>query len=132
MSNVSSLNRALSKIIDNTDSVYDQGISFEKLCKLYFENDKIQKQEYEKVWRFKDWVLDHKEIYPTFKTTDTGIDLVAKLRNSNKFASIQCKFYQENASVTKTDLDKFISMSSSRIFERLVLIDTTINDLSIN
>ena len=97
------------------------GFAFERLSKVFFENDSTQTQQYSKVWHFSDWAKDREE----YSNIDIGIDLVAKLREEDGFCAIQCKFYQSNYSISKADLDSFISASASSDFKRLVLIDTS-------
>ena len=54
-----------------------------------------------------------------------GIDLVAKLRDEEGFAAIQCKFYSPQHRVQKKDIDSFLSASSRHPFVYRVVIDTT-------
>ena len=120
--------KALNLIREKSENTFEQGFAFEKLCKVYFENDDIQKQEYEKIWHYKDWAKDN----PTFSKTDIGIDLVGKLRDGSGLAAIQCKFFNSNYQISKEDLDSFVSAASNEIFKRLVLIDTSNEDLGSN
>ena len=120
--------KALSLIREKSENTFEQGFAFEKLSKVYFENDDIQKQEYEKVWHYKDWAKEN----PTFSKTDIGIDLVGKLRDGGGLAAIQCKFLNSNYQISKEDLDSFVSAASNEIFKRLVLIDTSNEDLGSN
>ena len=48
------------------------------------------------------------------------------------FAAIQCKFYAPEHRIQKTDIDSFVSAASSKEFVSLVLVDTTLHDLSPN
>lgn len=104
------------------------GDVFEKMCKIFFENDAIQKQQFSKVWHYKDWARNKKE----YSQTDIGIDLVAQIRDSDRFCAIQCKCYAPDHSISKTDLDSFIAASSTVDFERLILIDTSNQDIGPN
>ena len=106
----------------------EKGNAFEKLSKIYFENDDVQKQFYKKVWHYKDWAREN----PNFSRTDIGIDLVGELKNNEGFAAIQCKFFKSENQITKEDLDSFVSASSNDIFTRLILIDTSNQDLGSN
>jgi predicted helicase len=40
---------------------------------------------------------------------DTGVDLVAKLKDGEGYAAIQCKFYDPSHRVSKGDLDAFFA-----------------------
>ena len=97
------------------------GNYFEKLSKVYLENDPIQTQEYSEVWHYKDWAKN----FHDYSSEDIGIDLVAKLKNQEGYCAIQCKSYNSDHSISKSDIDSFISASSTNDFKRIVLIDTS-------
>ena len=124
----SNFQEALNIIRKTAKNEVEKGAAFEKLCKIFFENDDIQKQQFSKVWFYKDWAKEN----PNFSKIDIGIDLVAKLRNESGFCAIQSKCYNPEHSITKEDLDSFISASSNEIFSRLILIDTSTQELSVN
>ena len=119
------MNKALKYIRDNAENTTEKGTGFESLVKLYFEHDDLQKQNYEKIQTYKDWASTRKNFDPE----DIGIDLVAKLRGKESFASIQCKFFREDLEITKKQIDSWISASSSDEFGELLLIDTSLEEL---
>ena len=118
---MSSLQVALQIIRDRASTTTEQGKAFERLVKVFLENDPTQKQQYNKVWHYADWARDR----PDYQTKDTGIDLVAELRDEEGFCAIQCKFHQQGSAITKASIDSFISDASPSDFPRLLLIDTT-------
>ena len=118
---------AINLIRKKANNETEKGNAFEKLSKIYFENDDVQKQFYKKVWHYKDWASQNS----SYSKIDIGIDLVAELKQGG-LAAIQCKCYESNHTISKEDLDSFISASSSEIFRRLILIDTSNNDLGPN
>ena len=118
---MSSLQVALQIIRDRASSTTEQGKAFERLVKVFLENDPTQKQQYNKVWHYADWAKNR----PDYQTKDTGIDLVAELRDEEGFCAIQCKFHQPGSAITKASIDSFISDASPSDFPRLLLIDTT-------
>tara|TARA_X000000950_G_scaffold289061_1_gene409461 strand:+ start:426 stop:5255 length:4830 start_codon:yes stop_codon:yes gene_type:complete len=120
--------KSLTIIRDQAKTEVAKGNAFEKLCKIFFENDDIQKQQYSKVWHYKDWAKEN----PSFSKTDIGIDLVAELKDGSGLTAIQCKCYDSEYSVTKEDIDSFISASNNEIFKRLILIDTSSNEIGTN
>ena len=124
----SDLQAALHIIREEASNTTEQGYAFERLIKVYLENDDIQKDQYSKVWHYEDWVKEH----PNYQTKDTGIDLVAKLSNGEGFCAIQCKFYQQGTSITKKSIDSFVSAASTLDFVRLILVDTTDRQLGKN
>ena len=119
---------ALSIIRKTTKQEVDKGRAFAELCKIFFENDDIQKRQFSKVWFYNNWAKEN----PNFSKTDIGIDLVAKLVGETGFCAIQCKCYESDHTISKDDIDSFISASSNKIFSRLILIDTSLSDLGSN
>ena len=98
----------------------EKGTYFERLICAYLTADPVQAEEFSQVWTWKDWAAEH-----GWNGKDTGIDLVAKLRNEDGFAAIQCKFYDAAHRIQKADIDSFISASGKEPFRRRLVIDTT-------
>ena len=96
----------------------ERGTKFEQLMVRYFELDPMLSQQYDKVWRWIDWPgRDGKP--------DTGIDLVARERDTGEYTAIQCKFYEPNHYLQKGDLDSFFTASGKSPFTNRVIISTT-------
>lgn len=72
----------------------EKGTYFEILALAYFSSGPIQAEEIEQVWTWADWAKEN-----GFYAKDTGIDLVAKLRNEDGFAAIQAKFYAADTKI---------------------------------
>lgn len=119
---------ALSIIRKTAKEEVDKGRAFAELCKIFFENDDIQKRQFSKVWFYNNWAKEN----TNFSKTDIGIDLVAKIVGETGFCAIQCKCYESDHTISKDDIDSFISASSNKIFSRLILIDTSLSDLGLN
>ncbi|MBQ9566339.1 MAG: DEAD/DEAH box helicase, partial [Synergistaceae bacterium] len=93
----------------------EKGTWFEKLCLYFFKNDPLYRQRFDEVWLWQDWP-------GRGDMPDTGIDLVAKLKNIEGFCAIQCKFYEPGHCVSKADVDTFLSTSGKTGFvERVVI-----------
>lgn len=86
----------------------DKGTAFEKLVKIYLENEPKYSSRIKKVWMWADFPYRD-------NIGDTGIDLVAKTDNDEYWA-IQCKFYAENHEITKGDVDTFLATSSKYFY----------------
>ena len=125
---LSALQNALSTIRDKASNDTELGNAFERLSKVFLENDATQTQQYSQVWHYSDWAKEQEG----YTTKDIGIDLVAKLRDEDGYCAIQCKFYQSNHTISKADLDSFISASASADFTRLMLIDTSTQQIGKN
>jgi len=105
----------------------EKGDYFERLIRVFLQNDDLQKQFYSEIFSFSEWAKAN-----GWKGNDTGIDLVARLADGSGFAAIQCKFYAPNHSIQKPDIDSFISASSNDVFTRLIIADTTQRELGRN
>lgn len=98
------------KYRQNSYSERDKGDRFERLMQGYLQTDPQYAHQFKKVWLWNE--------FPGRKFLgggDTGIDLVA-LTNGDEYWAIQCKFYQEDATIDKPSVDSFLS-TSSREFE---------------
>lgn len=108
-------------IADDSKSVLSvKGKWFEKICLYFLRHDRGYKDQFENVCLWSDW--SERDSKP-----DTGIDIVAKFKDSNKFCAIQCKFYEPEYSISKPDIDTFLSASSKEIFSQRIIISTTAN-----
>lgn len=99
---------------------YDKGKAFERLCRVFLTHDPVQSMQYESPVPWEQWAEQHGML-----KMDTGVDLVAKLRNENGWCAIQCKFYAEGKTIPKAEIDSFLSASGSIHFRRRLIIDTT-------
>ena len=124
---MSALDRLLEKYRASAVTEREKGTYFERLALAFLENDPVQSQQYNEVMTFADWANRNGE-----SEKDIGIDLVAKLRDEDGYAAIQCKFYSEKHRIQKKDIDSFLSASSREPFARRVVIDTTTVDWSEN
>jgi len=95
---------------------YERGKQFEKICKWFLETDRRYSNQISNVWLWDDW--------PGRWGPDSGIDLIAEDREG-KIWAIQAKCYDEDYSVTKTDIDKFLSESTHELIDHRILIATT-------
>ncbi len=86
----------------------DKGTAFEKLIKMYLENEPKYMAILSDIWMWKDF--PYRE-----NIGDTGIDLVAKTYDGD-FWAIQCKFYAEEYEITKGDVDTFLATSSKYFY----------------
>ncbi|UOT08485.1 DEAD/DEAH box helicase (plasmid) [Rhodococcus opacus] len=96
----------------------ERGTKFEQLMVRYFELDPMLSQQYDEVWRWIDWPGRGGK-------PDTGIDLVARERDTGEYTAIQCKFYEPTHTLAKTDIDSFFTASGKKPFTNRVIISTT-------
>ncbi|MEU0573682.1 type ISP restriction/modification enzyme [Dermacoccus sp. NHGro5] len=95
----------------------DKGSRFEQLMAAYLQTDPLFADQFSDVWLWQDWPgRDGK--------SDTGIDLVAVDRVTGENVAIQCKFYAEGHTVSKGDIDSFLSASGTSKFGQRIVVDT--------
>lgn len=117
---MSALDALLQSYRDAAVTEREKGTYLERLACAFLTADPVQAEEYSQVWTWSDWAAETGR-----SAKDIGIDLVAKLRNEDGFAAIQCKFYAAQHRIQKADIDSFISASGKAPFVRRVVIDTT-------
>lgn len=97
----------------------DLGDHFERLMRAYLKLDPKFVALYEDVWLWNEW--PEREALG-YKLPDTGIDLVAKLRNDDGYCAIQCKFYE--TAIPMGDLGNFFTLSGKGGFTHRLLVAT--------
>ena len=98
----------------------DKGARFEQLMKDFLQNDTQYQRLFDEVWLWSD--------YPDRgNRPDTGIDLVARERDTGELVAIQCKFYAPDALISKPDIDSFLASSSKAEFKGRMFISTSDN-----
>jgi len=92
-----------------------RGRQFERVCKWFLQNDPEYKRLLKRVWLWDEW--------PQRWGRDKGIDLVAE-DFDGKIWAIQAKVYAPHYSITKYDVDRFLSESSRELISYRLLIAT--------
>lgn len=121
------LEALLEQYRSSAKSEREKGDYFERLVRVFLENDDTQKQFFSAVLPFAQWAKEQ-----GWSNADTGIDLVATLADGTGYAAVQCKFYAPTHVIQKPDIDSFISAASSDLFTRLIIADTTQRDFGRN
>ena len=105
------------KLIETFDTDnHARGVQFEKLCKWILENHPLYKSKLKQVWLWDNWLGRWGR--------DCGIDLVAEDVDGKTWA-IQAKCYASSRSVTKKDIDSFLTESTNSKIDHRLLIATT-------
>lgn len=98
------------------DALGRDGREFELLCRWFLQNDPEFAAEYQHVWLWAEW--------PGRWGPDRGIDLVAQTF-AGRIDAVQAKHYAADHSVTKRDLDTFLSESNrAGVGARLLIAST--------
>lgn len=103
---MTSVNEILEQLRQFSYDERDKGSRFEKLIQAYLKTEPQYSQLFDEVWVWNEY--PHREGRP-----DTGIDLVARNKDTGELTAIQCKFFDEKSQVTKPMLDSFLAASSS-------------------
>lgn len=93
-----------------------RGKQFEHFVKWFLKNDPEWATQVDQVWLWNE--------YPESWGRDCGIDLVFKHKNGESWA-VQAKCYAPTTSITKADIDSFISESNRGGIDKRLLIATT-------
>ena len=117
---MSALLDLLSSYRNESKTEREKGTYFELLIKDFLKHDPTFSPQFSDVWTYAEWAN-----LQGIDSRDTGIDLVAKLSEDDGFCAIQCKFYEENHKIQKSDLDSFFTASGKKQFTRRLIVDTT-------
>jgi len=93
-----------------------KGIQFEYFVKWFLKNDPEWSTQVDQIWLWDD--------YPERWGQDCGIDLVFTHKNGEVWA-VQSKCYSPEYSITKPDVDTFLSESNRQIIDKRLLIAST-------
>lgn len=105
-----------SSFLNSVRAVPNFGKAFEKVAKWHLENDPAWSAFVERVWLWEDW--------PGSTGPDCGIDLIYEAKDG-KIWAVQVKCYAEDRSVTKSDIDTFLSESNTPAIDGRILMATT-------
>lgn len=95
---------------------YRRGQAFERICQWFLINDPVYAAQLKHVWLWNEWLERW--------GPDAGIDLVAETTAGDLWA-IQAKAYDPEYSITKHDVDTFLSESGRPCFAYRLLVGTT-------
>ncbi|MBN3893801.1 MAG: DEAD/DEAH box helicase [Nostoc sp. NOS(2021)] len=108
----------LEEFRQNAISNRDLGDKFERLMVTYLKTDPLYKDLYSNVWMWMDFPKRG-------NAPDTGIDLVSEERATGDYCAIQCKFYDPNHTLDKSDIDSFFTASGKALFKKRMIVSTT-------
>ena len=99
-------------------SMADKGTKFERLMKAFLTTDPVYAEQFKEVWLWGEWPGNGGK-------HDTGIDLVAQNRLGEDYVAIQCKMYAPTSTISKDDIDTFMSESGKEGFVERIVVSTT-------
>jgi predicted helicase len=96
----------------------DKGGRFERLIKAYLRTDPVYAEQFTDVWLWAE--------YPKRAGRgDTGIDLVARDKDTGHHVAVQCKFFAPGTSVSKPMIDSFLAASGKAEFGERIIVSTS-------
>lgn len=98
----------------------DRGTMFELLSRTYLKNEPKYKRLFDEVW-----LLNEVPVEYGIPKTDTGVDLVAKDRVTGDLIAIQCKYYSEDKTIQKGDIDSFFNEVGKKYYSKGIIITST-------
>lgn len=102
----------------------EKGIYFENLVKLYLRTEPKYQDLYQSVWLWEEWRAEWISQGHQDPGKDTGIDLVA-LTYMGEYHAIQAKFWDEERTLYKKDVDSFFTASGKKPFGYRVIVFST-------
>ena len=118
------LSNLLSQLLQQSQTVRDQGTAFEHLMVSYFQTEPCYKELYQNVQPYGTWAAEHLNELDLGGVTDAGIDLVATTFTGEHHA-IQCKNYAPDHTLQKKDIDSFFTASGKTHFSNRIIVSTT-------
>jgi predicted helicase len=112
------------KIISNIEredmAQRDRGTLFELLVTAYLKKEPMYARLFDEVWM----LADVPEEYSIPKK-DTGVDLVARNRETGELIAIQCKYYSKDTTIQKSHIDSFLNEVGKSYYAEGIIITST-------
>lgn len=96
----------------------DKGAKFERLIRAFLRVDPVYAEQFSEVWLWGEYPGNNGK-------HDTGIDLVARDKDTGHDVAIQCKFFAPTSTVSKPMIDSFLSASGKAGFGERIIVSTT-------
>lgn len=112
------------KIISNLEredmTQRDRGTLFELLVTAYLKKEPMYARLFDAVWMLPDVPEEY-----SIPKKDTGVDLVARNRETGELIAIQCKYYSKDTSIQKSHIDSFLNEVGKSYYAEGIIITTT-------
>ena len=115
-----SFRELLRNLDTQSENTAQKGMAFERLVKAFIEQDKAQSKRFDKVWLWSEWPGNQNR-------HDTGIDLVARERETGNLVAIQCKFFRPDTHISLAEVNKFLAAYSVDTFSSGIFVSTSEN-----
>lgn len=110
----------MSEIDEKQHEQRDRGTLFELLVIAYLENEPMYSRLYDKVWKLSDVPAEY-----NVPKKDTGVDLVARERETGNLIAVQCKFYSKDTTIRKEHIDSFLNEVGKQYYSGGIIVTST-------
>ena len=108
------------RIDEVSASTKEKGDLFEKVVQAFVRQDKARSERFSHVWRWSEWPGRNNR-------PDTGIDLVARERDSDNLVAVQCKYRKPGTTLYLDDISTFLTGLGHADFSEGIIVSTTEN-----
>lgn len=112
------------KIINNLEreemTQRERGTLFELLVTAYLKHEPMYARLFDEVWMLAN-VPDEYGI----PKKDTGVDLVARNRETGQLIAIQCKYYSKETTIQKSHIDSFLNEVGKNYYAEGIIVTST-------
>ncbi|MFD1608494.1 DEAD/DEAH box helicase [Oceanobacillus luteolus] len=115
-----SFDKIISSLEREDMSQRDRGTLFELLVTAYLKKEPMYTRLFDEVWM----LSDVPEEYGIPKR-DTGVDLVARNRETGELFAIQCKYYSKDTSIQKAHIDSFLNEVGKNYYAEGIIVTST-------
>lgn len=98
----------------------DRGTLFELLVTAYLKKEPMYARLFDEVWM----LTEVPEEYGIPKK-DTGVDLVARNRETGELIAIQCKYYSKDTTIQKSHIDSFLNEVGKSCYAEGIVVTST-------
>ena len=113
-----SIYEVLDELRGQATSEADKGSKLEQLMAQFLRTEPVYADQFSEVYLWQDWPGRGGK-------HDTGIDLVAVDRVSGANVAVQCKFYAPTSTISRDDIDRFLTASGKEGFAERIIVSTT-------
>ena len=115
---MSTIHDILAEYASSARHTREKGDRFERLVAGYLRTEPLYQSKFSDVWLWQDWP-------ERGNRPDTGIDIVARERDTGDYCAIQCKFYDTTHTIQRQDIDSFFTASGQAPFKSRIIVSTT-------
>lgn len=98
----------------------DRGTLFELLITAYLKNEPMYARLFDEVWLLNEVPGEYK-----IPKKDTGVDLVARNRETGELVAVQCKYYSKDTTIQKSHIDSFLNEVGKKYYSEGIIVTST-------